>query len=384
MDPAGPLANPWNNVQKRDYYEVLGVGREAGEADLKSAYRKLAHQFHPDKNPGNAQAEERFKEASEAYAVLSDPEKRARYDRFGHGAGDPFEGFGFGGAASINDIFGDIFADIFGGARRGRGRSRGSDLRYHLELSFEEAAFGTVSRIEIPRPKRCDACKGSGAKPGTSPRTCPTCRGAGEIRLAQGFFSVARTCHHCGGSGRVVVDKCPTCGGAGMGREQATVEVKVPPGVDTGTRLKLSGEGEPAPAPGAEPGDLYVVVQVREHPIFRREDTEVVCEMPISFTQAALGTQIDVPTLDGPVKMKIPAGTQSGKVFRLRGKGVPALGGGGRGDQHVRVMVETPTHLTKEQRELLERLASLSGEENHPQARGFWSQVGDLLGGKKK
>ena len=372
-------------MEKRDYYEVLGVGRGASEQELKSAYRKLAHQFHPDKNPSDKQAEERFKEASEAYEVLSDAEKRARYDRFGHvGGQNPFEGgFPFGGAAgaSINDIFGDIFGEMFGGGgRRARSRPRGSDLRYHLEVGFEEAAFGTSARIRIPRPRRCEPCQGSGAKPGTQPRTCPTCGGAGEVRLQQGFFAIARTCPHCGGAGRVIVEKCGSCGGAGMTREEAEVEVKVPAGVDTGTRLKLAGEGEPAPQPGASPGDLYVVVQVREHPIFRREETEVVCEMPISFAQAALGAQVQVPTLDGPVAMKIPAGTHSGKVFRLRGKGIPSLGGGPRGDQHVRVVLETPTHLTKEQKELLEKFAALSGEKTHPQSRSFWAKVGDLIG----
>ncbi len=373
------------HVQKRDYYQVLGVSRDAAEAELKSAYRKLAHQFHPDKAPEDREAEERFKEASEAYEVLSDPEKRARYDRFGHAGGaggNPFEGFGFGGAAgaSINDIFGDIFGEMFGGGRRPRGRPRGADLRYHLEIGFEEAAFGTASRIQVPRPRRCDTCKGTGGKPGTSPRTCGTCEGSGQVRLTQGFFSIARTCHACGGAGRVIADKCSDCGGAGMLREQATVEVKVPAGVDTGTRLKLAGEGEPAPQPGASPGDLYVVVQVREHPIFRREETEVLCELPVSFTQAALGAQLEVPTLDGPVKMKVVAGTQSGKVFRLRGRGVPSLQGGARGDQHVRVVVETPTHLSKEQKELLERFAELSGEATNPQSRSFWDKVGELFG----
>ncbi|ABS28651.1 molecular chaperone DnaJ [Anaeromyxobacter sp. Fw109-5] len=371
-------------MQKRDYYEVLGVERAADETAIKTAYRKLAHQFHPDKNPGDKKAEDRFKEASEAYEVLSDPDKRARYDRFGHAGGGGFpggDGFPFGGAATINDIFGDIFGEMFGGGggRRQRQRTRGSDLRYHLEISFEEAAFGTVARITIPRPKACETCRGSGAKPGTGPKTCPTCGGSGEVRLTQGFFSIARTCHHCQGAGRVIVDKCPTCAGQGALREEATVEVKVPPGVDTGTRLKLSGEGEPPPIPGGSAGDLYVVLQVREHPIFTREDTEVLCEMPISISQAALGATIDVPTLDGPAKLKIPAGTQSGKVFRVKGKGIPALSGGGRGDQHVRVAVETPTHLTKEQRELLERFAALSGEETNPHARSFWQKVGDLI-----
>jgi len=367
-------------VQKRDYYEVLGVERSADEQALKSAYRRLAHEHHPDKNPGNPQSEEHFKEASEAYAVLSDPEKRARYDRFGHANGQGFQDFGFGGSAStINDIFGDIFGEMFGGQRRGRARTRGSDLRYHLEIAFEEAAFGTTSRITIPRSSACGTCQGSGAKPGTGPRTCPTCGGAGEVRLTQGFFSIARTCHQCQGQGRVVVDRCTACNGAGATREQATVEVKIPPGVDTGTRLKLSGEGEPAPTPGGSRGDLYVVVQVRERPVFRREDTEVLCEMPISITQAALGATIEVPTLDGAAKVKVPAGTQSGKVFRLKGKGVPSLSGGGRGDQHVRVFVETPTRLTKEQRALLERFAELSAEETNPQAKSFWGKVADLV-----
>jgi molecular chaperone DnaJ len=367
-------------VQKRDYYEVLGVERSADEAAIKSAYRKLAHQYHPDKNPGNREAEDRFKEASEAYEVLSDPDRRARYDRFGHANGQPDFGFGGAAGATINDIFGDIFGEMFGGGgRRSRARARGADLRYHLEVAFEEAAFGTTARITIPRPKPCATCKGSGAKPGTGPRTCPTCGGAGEIRLTQGFFSIARTCHHCQGQGRVVVDKCPDCGGAGATREEAKVEVKVPPGVDTGTRLKLSGEGEPAPIAGGTPGDLYVVVQVREHPVFTREDTEILCEMPISFTQAALGSTIDVPTLDGPAKLKVPPGTQSGRVFRLKGKGVPALSGGGRGDEHVRIFVETPTHLSREQRELLERFAALSGEETNPRAKTFWEKVQDLV-----
>jgi molecular chaperone DnaJ len=375
-------------VEKHDYYQVLGVQRQASDAELKSAYRKLAHKFHPDKNQGNHEAEERFKEVSEAYAVLSDPEKRARYDRFGHQGGpSPFEGFGgpfAAGGGTINDIFGDIFSEMFGGGVRGRSRARprGADLRYHLELSFEEAAFGTTARIQIPRSRRCEPCRGSGARAGTSPRACPTCGGSGEVRLTQGFFSIARTCHHCGGSGQVITEKCPSCNGQGHSRDQATVEVKVPAGVDSGTRLKLSGEGESALAPGAQPGDLYVVVQVKEHPLFRREDTEVICEMPISIAQAALGAQIDVPTLDGPVKLKVPAGTQSGKVFRLRGHGIPALNGSGRGDQHVRAVVETPTHLSREQRELLERFAALSGEETNPRSRSFLRHVADLLAKK--
>lgn len=371
-------------MDKRDYYEVLGVTRGSDESAIKSAYRKLAHQFHPDKNPEDKQAEERFKEASEAYEVLSDPDRRARYDQFGHlnGAQAPGPGdFPFGGG--INDIFGDLFGEMFGQAQRSRVRhQRGSDLRYHLELTFEQAAFGTNARITVPRSKACTSCKGSGAKPGTGPRVCPTCGGAGEIRLTQGFFSIARTCHQCNGAGRVIVDKCSACAGHGAVREQANVDVKVPPGVDTGTRLKLAGEGEPAPGPGGNPGDLYVVVQVKEHTIFTRQDTEVLCDMPISFAQAALGGTVDVPTLEGPQKLKIPAGTQSGKVFRLKGKGVASLSGQGRGDEHVRVFVETPSHLSKEQRELLERFAEISGEDTHPQSRTFWQKVSELIGSK--
>ena len=296
------------------------------------------------------------------------------------------QGFGFGGAAStINDIFGDIFGEMFGGGpRRQRARARGSDLRYHLEISFEEAAFGTTARIQVPHSKPCETCHGSGAKPGTGPRTCPTCGGAGEIRLTQGFFSIARTCHHCNGAGRVIVDKCPACGGAGARREEVTLEVAIPPGVDTGTRIRSAGNGEPAPGPGGSPGDLYVVVQVRPHAVFTRDGTEILCEMPITFAQATLGASIDVPTLDGPAKLKIPAGTQSGKVFRMKGKGVPVLQGSGRGDQHVRVLVETPTHLSKEQKELLERFAALSGEDTHPRAKSFWEKVGDLFTGPGK
>ena len=365
--------------ERRDHYEVLGVSRSASQEEVRSAFKRLAMEFHPDRNPGNPAAEERFKEVAAAYDVLSDPEKRARYDQFGNAQGfDPFAGFA--GAASINDIFGEIFGEVFGAHRRGQRRSRGADLRYNLELDFEEAAFGTTSRIEIQRPRRCDTCRGSGAKPGTQPRQCPTCRGTGEIRLQQGFFAISRTCGQCHGEGKIITDRCPTCGGAGGVAEKSAVDVKVPPGVDTGTRLKLRGEGEPAPSPSGEPGDLYVVVQVREHPIFKRQDTEVVCEMPITVAQAALGATVEVPTLDGPHKLKIPAGTQPGKVFRLRGRGIAPLGGGTRGDQHVQIQVEIPTRLTKEQRELLERFAALSGEETHPVSSRFWSKVSEILG----
>jgi len=364
--------------QKRDYYEVLGVARQATAQELKSAYRKVALQYHPDRNPGNKEAEEKFKEASEAYEVLSNPDKRAKYDRFGH-AENLFDGFagGFSGTA-INDIFGDIFGEIFGGGRRSGGRSRGADLRYNLEISFEEAAFGSEVAVKIPKPKRCEVCSGTGSKSG-SPRRCPTCGGAGELRFTQGFFSVSRPCNQCGGSGQIITDPCSRCGGAGNYSAESQLRVKIPAGVDTGSRVRLAGEGEPGDR-GGGPGDLYVVIHVKEHPIFVREDTEVLCEVPISFTQAALGANIDVPTLDGKVKMKIPAGTQSGKVFRLKGKGIPRLHSNGRGDQHVRVVVETPTELNREQRDLLEKFAAISGEETHPQSKSFFEKVRELFG----
>jgi molecular chaperone DnaJ len=369
---------------KRDYYEVLCVTRTCTATELKSSFRKLALQFHPDKNPDDKKAEEAFKELSEAYEVLSDPEKRARYDRFGHQAPggfgpSPFDA-GFGGA-NINDIFEGIFGDIFGGGgRRGRSsRQRGRDLRYNLETTFQEAAFGTEAKVKIPRHTNCDTCHGSGAKPGTGPKTCPACNGTGELRLTQGFFQIARPCNQCGGAGKVITDPCAACRGAGKVEEESVLTVKVPPGVDTGTRLKLTGEGDPGEH-GGPPGDLYVVVHIQEHPIFIREDTEVICEVPIGFTQAALGATIEVPTLDGKVKMKIPSGTQSGKVFRLRGKGIPHLNGYQRGDQHVRVTVEVPEKLTRKQRELLEQFAALSGEETHPQAKSFLEKVRELFG----
>jgi molecular chaperone DnaJ len=363
---------------KRDYYEVLAVSRQCTPAELKTAYRKLALQYHPDRNPGDTQAEDLFKEASEAYEVLSDPDKRARYDRFGH-AGNTFEGFGGFNAASINEVLGEIFGDIFGGTRARRGgRSRGADLRYNLEVSFEEAAFGSEVQVKIPKPKRCEACDGTGSKD-KQIRTCPSCGGAGELRYTQGFFSVSRPCSTCSGSGSTATNPCPNCRGAGRYESQTTLSVKIPPGVDTGTRVRLAGEGEPGDH-GGPSGDLYVVVHVKDHPLFVREDTEVLCEVPISFVQAALGAQVDVPTLEGKHKLKIPSGTQSGKIIRIKGKGIPHLHGGGRGDQHVRILVETPTHLTAEQKALLERFADLSGEETHPQTKSFFEKVRELLG----
>jgi molecular chaperone DnaJ len=331
--------------QKRDYYEVLGVQRNVSAQELKSAFRKVALQYHPDRNPGDKEAEEKFKEASEAYEVLSDPERRQRYDQFGHAAGPGHAGAeGFGGfqGVNINDIFGEIFGDIFGGARgRGRVPNRGSDLRFNLEIAFEEAAFGCKPKVTIPRPKKCDGCSGSGSKSGAGPKACGTCGGSGELRFTQGFFAVSRPCTDCAGSGQVVPDPCGKCRGSGKLPSEEVIEVNIPQGVDNGTRVRLTGMGEPGDR-GGPSGDLYVTVIVREHPLFQREDYDVFCEMPISFTQAALGAKIDVPTLDGKVKMTIPEGTQSGKVFRLKGKGIPHLHSGQRGDQHVRVVVETP------------------------------------------
>lgn len=369
---------------KRDYYEVLGVSRSADAKELKSAYRKLAQQYHPDKNPGNAEAEDKFKEAAEAYEVLSNADKRARYDQFGHaglgGAGDPFGGRG-PGFGSINDIFGEIFGDlgdIFGG-RGGRGRRpRGVDLRYDLELTFEEAAFGVSKKLEIPRHETCEVCGGNGSKPGTSPATCPTCNGRGEVQFSQGFFAVSQTCRACGGKGQLVKDPCEGCRGQGTVEQRRTIEVPIPAGVDTGIRVRVAGEGEAA-TPGGPRGDLYVVCRVREHPIFIREEEDVLCEVPISFPQAALGATIEVPTLDGRQDLPIPAGTQTGKIFRLGGKGIPRLSGNGRGDQHVRIVVEVPTNLTKKQQELLREFADETGDAVSPRSKGFFDKVKELF-----
>ncbi|GAM08534.1 chaperone protein DnaJ [Geobacter sp. OR-1] len=372
------------NGDKRDYYEVLEVHKNASETEIKKAYRKLAIQFHPDKNAGDKAAEDKFKEVSEAYEVLSDPEKRAQYDRFGHagvsGAGFGGAGFGFGAGTPFGDIFSDIFGDVFGGGgarQRGRGR-RGDDLQYTLDISFEDAANGIETKIDVPYAKRCGTCNGSGAKPGTEPKTCPTCRGAGQVRFQQGFFSVSRTCSHCNGEGKILDNPCSTCRGSGSVKDTKTLSVKVPPGVETGNRLKVTGEGGQGTKGGTN-GDLYVLINVKEHPIFSREGNDVICETPISFAQAALGSEIEIPTLDGKVSLKIPEGTQSGKIFRLRGKGIPVLQGYGRGDQLVVVRVETPTNLNRQQRELLEEFAKISSEDVHPMGKSFLNKVMDMF-----
>lgn len=371
------------NGEKRDYYEILEVHKNASETEIKKAYRRLAVQFHPDKNQGDKGFEDKFKEVSEAYEILSDPEKRAQYDQFGHagvnGAGFGGGGFGFGAGTPFSDIFSDIFGDVFGGGQRQRGRGRrGDDLQYTLDISFEEAANGVESKIDVPYAKRCETCGGTGAKPGTEPKTCPTCRGAGQVRFQQGFFSVSRTCSQCNGEGKILDNPCAICRGSGSVKDTKTLSVKVPPGVETGNRLKVSGEGGQGTKGGGN-GDLYVLINVREHPIFSREGNDVICETPISFTQAALGAEIEIPTLDGKVSLKIPEGTQSGKIFRLRGKGIQALQGYGRGDQLVIVRLETPVNLNRQQRELLEEFARISGEDAHPMGKGFLDKVMDMF-----
>jgi molecular chaperone DnaJ len=373
--------------KKRDYYETLGLGRGAGDDELKRAYRRLAVQFHPDRNPGDKQAEEKFKEINEAYQVLSDSEKRAQYDRFGHAAFQgPHGPGGFGGfdfTQGFEEVFSDIFGDFFGTGRgRSRSRSRrGDDLRYDLEVEFEEAARGAEKVVKFQRLVTCDACNGTRARGGSEgAHTCPNCRGTGQVRTQQGFFSISTTCGQCRGEGMIIADPCPKCQGQGRIRKPVSLSVRIPPGVDNGSRLKLRNEGE-AGFGGGPAGDLYVVVHVKEHPLFVRQDNDVVIEVPVSFPQAALGGEIDVPTLDGKLKLKVPAGTQSGKVIRLKGKGFVDLHGYGRGDQLVRIVIETPRRLSARQRELLEEFARLSGEDvNHPLSKGFVDKLKEMFG----
>ena len=371
---------------KRDYYEVLGVSRAANDQEIKSAYRRLAVKFHPDKNPNDASAEEKFKEAAEAYSVLSDGEQRKRYDRFGHaGVSSGAAGAGSWGApgfGGIEDILGDLFGfgDVFGGGRTGARRTaaqRGADLRYDLEITLEEAASGMTAQLRIPRLESCETCKGSGAAAGTQAETCSTCAGSGQVRYQQGFFSVARTCHVCRGAGRVIKNPCPDCKGSGRVEREKQLEVKIPAGVETGSRLRVSGEGE-AGVQGGVSGDLYVVIHVAEHEQFERQGSNLYEAVPVTFAQAALGAEIMVKTLDDEEKLKVPMGTQTGTVFRLRGKGMPVLGGRGRGDLFVSVTVITPTTLTREQRRLLEQLADV--ENKDLENKGLVDKVRDIFG----
>lgn len=373
-------------MSKRDYYEVLGVSRDVTGPELKKSYRKVAMKHHPDRNPGDAQAEEKFKEASEAYEVLSDENKRAMYDQHGHAGVDGAAGMGGGeGFGNFSDVFGDVFGDIFGGGGGGRrrGPSRGSDLRYTLDLSLEDAVKGTTVKIKVPTLVSCKVCDGSGAKKGTSPTSCTTCGGHGQVRMQQGFFSVQQTCPNCRGSGKMIKDPCGSCHGQGRIEETKTLSVKVPPGVDTGDRIRLAGEGE-ASADGGPAGDLYVQVDVQPHEFFQREGSNLYCEVPISIFDACLGGDLEVPTLDGRVKLKIPSETQTGKLFRLRGKGVAPVRGGSAGDLMCRVIIETPVNLSKKQKELLEELkASMKGQTNSPKQQSWFEGMKSFFGDLK-
>ncbi|MGC8489912.1 MAG: molecular chaperone DnaJ [Acidithiobacillus sp.] len=373
-------------ASNRDYYELLEVSRTADDGEIKKSYRRLAMRYHPDRNPGDAQAEERFKEISEAYEVLSDPQKRQAYDRFGHagvqgGAGQGFGGFGAGGFAGggFGDIFGDLFEQAFGRGFAGRDPGRGADLRYELELSLEEAAQGKTVTISIPSSSVCDSCGGSGAKAGSSTVECSTCAGRGQVRMVQGFFSVTRPCPDCGGSGRVIKEPCPQCNGHGRVRKTRSIEVKIPAGVDTGDRIRLAGEGE-AGERGAPAGDLFIEIRVRPHPLFERDGDDLHCTVPVSFTTLALGGELEIPTLTGRARIQVNPGTQSGAVFRLRGKGVQGVRSKLTGDLHCRLQVEIPVHLSARQRELLQEFADERGEEvQHPQQESWWNKVKDFV-----
>ena len=378
-------------MAKRDYYEVLGIAREANEVQIKSAYRKLALKYHPDRNPGDKQAEDAFKEAAEAYAVLADPQKRGLYDRFGH-AGVAGAGAGAGFDPTIFADFGDIFSglgdifgfgDIFGGRRRRGGPQRGSDLRYDLEISFEESANGTEAAIVIPRDEACETCKGSGAAAGTQPEVCKQCRGSGQIRQQHGFLTVARPCSTCRGTGKTIAKPCATCRGAGRISRERKLTVKIPAGIATGQQLRLHGEGEHGSA-GGPPGDLYVVVHVQEHVFFHREGDDLYCELPLTFPTLALGGAVKVPTLNGQEDLSIPAGTQPGARFRLRGKGMPNVSGRGHGDLHVIARVEVPKKLTREQKQLLEQFARTMPNQPEVDTTGegkpFFEKVKDIFG----
>ena len=370
-------------MAKRDYYEVLGINRDASEEDIKKAYRKLAMKHHPDRNPDNPKSEELFKEAKEAYEVLSDPAKRPAYDQHGH-AGVDQAGMGAGAGAGFGnfaDAFGDIFGDIFGGSHQRSSVYRGADLRYNLEISLEEAAHGSETRIRIPTMQECETCSGTGAKPGTQPTNCATCGGHGQVRMTQGFFSIQQTCPKCHGSGKVVQNPCATCSGAGRLKHQKTLSVKIPAGVDEGDRIRLSGEGE-AGVNGGPSGDLYVVIHIRAHEVFSREGNDLHCEMPVSITKAAIGGEIEIPTLDGYAKIKIPSETQSGKVFRLRGKGIKGVRSQTFGDLMCHVVVETPVNLTARQKELLQELEEINERDvgrHNPRAKSWMNRVKEFF-----
>lgn len=374
-------------MSKRDYYEVLGVSRDASAQDLKKSYRKVAMKHHPDRNSGDKGSEEKFKEASEAYEVLSDQQKRSAYDQFGHAGVEGQSGMGGGGEGfgNFSDIFGDVFGDIFGGAGgRGRGGpSRGADLRYTLDLNLEDAVRGTTVKIKVPTLVNCSTCGGGGAKPGTSPTTCNTCGGHGQVRMQQGFFSVQQTCPTCRGKGKSITDPCTSCHGRGRVEETKTLSVKVPPGVDTGDRIRLAGEGE-AGADGGPAGDLYVQVSVKDHEFFQRDGRNLYCEVPIGIFDACLGGEIEVPTLDGRVKLKVPEETQTGKLFRLRNKGVTPVRGGPAGDLLCRVTLETPVNLSAKQKELLKELqASFKGKKHSPKQQSWFEGMKNFFGDMK-
>ncbi|HXD46336.1 MAG TPA: molecular chaperone DnaJ [Pseudolabrys sp.] len=373
-------------MSKRDYYEVLGVSRTCTEADLKSAFRKLAMQHHPDRNPGDTECEHKFKEINEAYDVLKDGDKRAAYDRFGHAA---FEQGGMGGAHGFSADFGSAFADIFegifgmpgGGRSRASGRERGSDLRYNMEITLEDAFEGKTAQIRIPTSVTCEGCSGSGAKAGTKPKACATCGGMGKIRHAQGFFTLERTCPACQGRGQVIEDPCKACGGAGRVTRERTLSVNIPPGVEDGTRIRLAGEGE-AGVRGGPPGDLYIFLSLAPHEFFQRDGADLHCRVPISMVTAALGGDFEVPAIDGSkAKVKVPGGTQTGRRFRLSGKGMPVLRSKQTGDMYVQVSVETPQNLSKRQKELLAEFAKISSSETQPESSGFFGRVKDFLDG---
>ena len=379
-------------MAKRDFYEILGVARNAGDLELKSAYRRLAKDFHPDRNAGDKDAERKFKEVNEAYEALKDPQKRAAYDQFGHAAFEGgrggAQGFGPDFASSMSDIFDDLFGEFMGGRRgagpqRARGgKERGADLRYNLEITLAEAYSGKTAQVRVPASVTCETCDGSGAKAGTKPKTCATCGGNGKVRASQGFFTIERTCPACHGRGETIDDPCPTCQGAGRLVKERTLSVNIPSGVEDGTRIRLAGEGE-AGLRGGPAGDLYIFLAIKPHEFFQRDGADVFCKVPISMTTAALGGQIEVPTLEGTsTRVKVPDGTESGKQFRLKGKGMPVLRSKVTGDMYIQVDVETPKNLTRKQRELLEEFEKLSHKETSPESSGFFTRVKDFFEGK--